>query len=463
MKAASAAALLLALSFELTACKREKGQATSSRPSTAAAKSSAKPRPPDSGAPAGTKPKPDSGRPKAPTLAPMNVVLILVDSLRWDMPWNGYKRPIAPFLTRFEKEVVSYPRAYAISSSTSKSVLPMLAGKYPSEMQRGGYFFTYWYPQNLSLTEILAAQDMYSLGVFSHAYFFPATGVTQGFSKAYTLPKTVLNNLSNENITSERITDATKRFLRRPNIVDQTGSKRFFAYVHYMDPHSPYLHHKDRPVWGTQPRDYYDQEVHYADEHLERLVTWIRRQPFGKQTAIIISADHGESFGEHGHLKHGYEVWEELVRVPLFIWFPGIKPRRILTPRGHIDLCRTILDLMGQEAPSDVRGKSLVPELLGAEAAPRTVVVDLPRDNLQDRRRALIDGEHKLIIAGDDKRFLLFNVVEDPRERKNLAAMDKVNLERMTALHRKLEKDIVIAEVRGDKPKLRNAPEGRRY
>lgn len=407
-----------------------------------------------------------SAAPKAPgavrKLPALNVVLILIDSMRWDMPWNGYNRPIAPFLTRFEGETVSYLRGYALSSSTSKSVLPMLSGKYPSEMRRGGYFFTYWFPENLSLPEMLG-DNMPSLGVFSHAYFFPATGVTQGFTQAHTLPNTVLNNKSTDNVTSERITDATMRLLRSPKYADQSDGKRFFAYVHYMDPHAPYLHHEDRPVWGTQPRDYYDQELHYTDEHVERLVSWIQKQPFGKHTAIIISADHGESFGEHGHLKHGYEVWEELVRVPWMFWFPGVQPRRIATPRGHIDMCRTILDLMGRDAPSGVRGRSLVQELLGTDAPARPVVVDLPRDNLQDRRRAIIDGDDKLLVAGDDKRFLLFNVEKDPREKKNLAATDQETKERMLRLHRQIEAEVPVAEVRGDEPPLRNAPEGRRY
>ncbi|MEZ4225197.1 MAG: sulfatase [Polyangiaceae bacterium] len=447
----------------LGACKSPEAEARAhptpaTSPSHGSATSSSASAPP---AAASSVPLPEAAAPGA--REPLNVVLILVDSLRWDMPWNGYSRPVAPFLTRFEKESVSYVYGYSISSSTSKSVLPMLAGKYPSEMARGAYFFTYWYPQNLSLPEMLGNDYKPSLGIFSHAYFFPATGVTQGFAPAYTLPNTVLNNQSTENITSERLTDAAIRHLRSPTLADQRDGKRFFAYVHYMDPHSPYLHHEGRPEWGTQPRDYYDQEVHFADEHVGRLITWIRRQPFGKHTAIIVSADHGESFAEHGHLKHGYEVWEELVRVPWFFWLPGAQSRRIDTPRSHIDMCRTILDLMGKTAPDGVRGKSLVPELFGESPEERTVIVDLPRDNLQDRRRAYVQGRHKLIVAGDDKRFLLFDVVADPRERKNLADKDRETLRKMKRIHDAAQAEIPMAEVRGDLPQLRDAPEGRRY
>ena len=76
-----------------------------------------------------------------------------VDSLRADMPWNGYHRQCAPWLTKFAEKSVLYPRSYSISSYTAKSVVPTLVGKYPTEMPHDGYFFTQWAEENLFISE----------------------------------------------------------------------------------------------------------------------------------------------------------------------------------------------------------------------------------------------------------------------------------------------------------------------
>ena len=409
-------------------------------------------------------PLPDASRPDvgATRNHPLNVVLILIDSMRWDMPWNGYPRPIAPLLTGYEKTVVSYTRAYSISCTTARSVAPLMVGKYPSEMPRNGYFFTQYMPENLFLGERLRAAGRRALGVAAHAYFFPASGLAQGFDELFVLPGTVMNNPDEKNVTGERLTEAAKRILSRKVNVDQSDGKRFFAYLHYMDPHAPYVAYEDQPLWGHQPRDRYDQEIHYTDAQVAAFVRWAKRQPWGPDTAFIVSADHGESFGEHGHLKHGYEVWEELVRVPLFIDVPGGQARRIDVPRSHIDLAPTILELMGVAAKPPLRGTSLVPEVFGADPEPRPVVVDLTRDNLENRRRALIEGTDKLIATGDDEKWLLFDVVADPREKKDLTA-DRPRFKRMRERYFEVSKTIPLVEVRGDEPPLKDAPEGRRW
>ena len=164
-----------------------------------------------------------------------------------------------------------------------------------------------------------------------------------------------------------------------------------------MDPHYTYIKHEGHPDFGNERRDLYDNEVHYTDQWVGDLVDFIDAQPFGKDTAIIITADHGEGFGEHDHYRHAYQVWEALVRVPLFIRVPGAKPRRIEIPRGHIDLAPTIAALMGLKNRDDFRGQSLLPEIFGAPAAQRPVLVDLPRCDLMDRRRAFVEGDYKLI------------------------------------------------------------------
>lgn len=390
---------------------------------------------------------------------PQNVVLILVDSLRWDMPWAGYPRDIAPWMTRFEKASVSYHRAYSISSTTARSVAGLLASQYPSEMVRNGYFFTQWYPENEFLAEILSRQGSHSFGTHAHAYFFPQSGLNQGVTDHQLLEGTFLKNTSEKNVTSERLVAQARLQIEVARAARKKTGKPFFGYVHFMDPHSPYVPHPTLESYGNKPRDLYDAEVRHTDQWVGKLVDWLLESG---DTSVILSADHGECFGEHGHLKHGYELWEELVRVPLMIRVPGTQPRRIDVPRSHLDLAPTILELMGHPKGEKMRGVSLVSELDGAEAKPRPVVVDLTRDNLQGRRRAVIDGKLKLLATGDDKAFLLFDVEADPREKHDLVS-DRDAFKRMKRLYFKVSDGIPNREIRGDAVKLRDAPEGRRW
>lgn len=399
----------------------------------------------------------DAGPPE-PDRPPLNVVLILIDSMRADMPWAGYRRKIAPRLTALEKRSVSYTRAYSLSSVTARSAAPLLVGKYASEMERTGYFFTQWYPENLFLGERLQAAGHRAIAAHAHAYFYHPS-MKQGFADYLVLSGTIYNN-PEPKPTSERLTAAAKRILAKN--ADPSGARRLFAYFHYMDPHHEYIEHEDAPAFGDEPRDLYDGEIWFTDRAVGDLISWIEKQAWGKRTAVIVSADHGECFGEHGQVRHGYELWESLIHVPLLFLVPGAPPRRIDTPRSHIDLAPTILELMDVEITPPLRGKSLVTELYGGSLPPRPVVADLPRDNLQDRRRAIIDGDLKLISRGDDERWLMYDLASDPKERKTLTELRRDDFRRMRALYEEISNGIPNEEVHGTAV-LKNAPPGRRW
>lgn len=390
----------------------------------------------------------------------LNVILILIDGLHHEMPWLGYERDVAPWLTRFAKQSVNYSRAYAISSATARSVGPLLAGRYPSSMQRNGFFFTVYDTDNVFVSELLRDGGHHTLSAHSHAYFVEETGIAQGFEDFRLLPGTKLNNMDKDNVTSERMTALAMEMLSDPHAV--AGDTRFFAYFHYMDPHAPYLPHQGRKYWGKETRDYYDQEVSFTDEWVGKLVDWVLAQPFGDKTALVISADHGESFGAHNLYKHGYELWEDVIHVPLLVYAPGIDARTVDTPRSHIDLAPTILELMGVRAPNPLPGVSLVPELFGLHAAPRPVIADLPRDNLQDRRRALVSGHDKLIAFGDDRYFMLFDLHNDPKEQRDLMLKHPGRARNLIELYTELSRKIPLVEVSGY-AELKGAPEGRKW
>jgi arylsulfatase A-like enzyme len=141
-----------------------------------------------------------------------------------------------------------------------------------------------------------------------------------------------------------------------------------------------------------------------------------------------------------------------------------MKPRIISgVRRSHIDLAPTIADLMGIEATPPFRGESLLPEIKEERApAPRRVVADLPRMTSLDRRRAVIDGDWKIVAFGDDATYFLFDIGSDPYEERDLARTKSDELERMKGVYAEESAKIKTVEVLPG-VELKGAPLGRRW
>jgi arylsulfatase A-like enzyme len=381
-----------------------------------------------------TKPPPPPGPP-----GKLNVLLVTIDSLRADMPWAGYSRDIAPNLTAFEKKAVSYTRAYSVSSYTAMSFGGLLAGKYPGEIDRSGYFFSA-YPDSVTFfPELLQKAGVHTLAGHAHFYFDKKANFQQGFDVYKIVPGITKDNKTDKDITSEGHEKLAEELLSEKGL----GDKPFFAWFHFMDPHDIYFQHDDTKKWGKSSRDKYDSEVEFTDRYVGKLLQFVEKQPWAKQTAIVITGDHGEAFGEHKHHRHGFELWDVLIHVPLMVQAPGLTPRHIDTPRSAIDLAPTILELTGAPAEPSFQGKSLVGELWGARPAEaRDVIIDLPRTSDNDRRRALVSGDYKLLAYGDDQRFELYDLASDPGELKDLAGSDKAKLAEMKALYKERMKSV---------------------
>ena len=396
------------------------------RPATAAPSAGA---PLASAAPAATAAPNAPAKPKGPE-KPLNVLLILVDSMRADMPWAGYERKIAPNLTALEAESVSYTRGYSTSSYTAKSVAALLAGKYPSSLKRSGYFFTRYPESNLFFPELLQKAGVHNMSGHAHMYMKPESGMAQGFDVWKVVDGISFDNKTDNHVTSQKLTPLAIDMLKA---VPQ--GKRFFMYLHYMDPHDQYLKHEEAPDFGNKARDRYDQEMFYTDLWIGKLLEYAKSQPWWNQTAVIVSADHGEGFGEHNLYRHAFELWNMLTHVPLFVRLPGVEGRRIDVPRGHIDLAPTVLELMHVKAEHDFVGKSLVPELYGAaEPESRPVLLDLPADSNNPERHALIVGDYKLLVFEGGWRKDLYDLKNDPGEKENLAKKQPEKFAEMVAL-----------------------------
>jgi choline-sulfatase len=341
-------------------------------------------------------------------------------------------------------------------------VAPALTGKYPSEMVRDGYYFTRWFPENVFISERAQQASHRTLAGHGHGYFLRGMGLDQGFDDYRLLKGTFLDVTGVADVTSQALNELAKRMLSDPKNTSLAPGKHFFAYFHFLDPHFTYIKHHEFPDYGNERRDLYDNEVQYTDHWIGNLVDWALAQPWGKDTAIIITADHGEGFGEHGRYRHGYDLWEPLIRVPLFIHVPDARAQRIELPRGQIDLAPTIAELMGLPRESGFRGRSLLPEVLGVPTKERPVLSDMPRCDLMDRRRALISGDYKLLVFGDDTVWQLFNVAKDFAEKDELSAVEPQKFAELKALYVKLSAQIPVEPVRGGATLL-GAPSGQRW
>jgi choline-sulfatase len=342
--------------------------------------------------------------------ASCNVVVISIDSLRADMPWNGYPRAIAPRLTEVERRAVSFTRGYAVSSYTSMSLGGLLAGRLPSELNRSGYFFG-TYKNDHFFPKILQKAGVHTMGVMAHMYFKSA-GFDEGFDDWKIVPGITFDPNTDRDVTSPQSEQIAEELLGDP----ANDSRRFFFWVHFLDPHDLYLHHEGID-WGKGSRDRYDGEVTFTDQHVGRLFDFIAKASWASRTVVIVTGDHGEEFGEHSMSRHGFEVWDTLVHVPLMVLAPGAAPRRIDVPRSAIDLAPTILELFDVPADAPLEGKSLVGEIYGAASPERDVVVDLPMTSDNGRRRALVRGTDKLICFDNDSYCKLYDLAADPMER----------------------------------------------
>jgi arylsulfatase A-like enzyme len=412
-----------------------------------------------------------------------NVILITVDTLRPDLGFMGYGKATSPNLDKLASMSTVFENAYSMASYTGKAVGPMLIGKYPSETFTDFSHFNTYSDNNVMIAERAHDAGYRTFAGMCHWYFKRSSGLAQGFDVWDTsaIPPGMGDN--DTSVTSDRMADLALKLLARPENVIGAGSDdpdagavapggggdggssvearrdgpphRFFAWFHFFDPHAQYVAHEGSPDFSggrgafAPARALYDQEVWYTDKHIGRVLDYIASQPWGADTAIVMTADHGEAFYEHGMLFHGSEIWNELVHVPLVVYVPGAEPGRVSAKRSHIDVAPTIVELMGLPIPSDgeLRGKSLLTDVYlpkGDEHEERDVYVDMPAGPFNGVKRAVVTGPTpgmKLIHAGG-YNYQLFDLAADPDEKKDLSS-DKEKrdaaIARMNAIRARLK------------------------
>ncbi len=380
-----------------------------------------------------------------------NVLLITVDTLRFDLGYMGYSRPVSPNIDKLAAKSTVFEQAYALASYTSKSLPPMLIGKYPSETHRGWSHFNRFGNEDTFVQERLQKAGLHTISVQGYWYFFHKG---YGFERSFDVldssaaPR-VIQMEGDRSSNSDKISNAAIAQLGKSEL----ENRQFFMWVHYIDPHAEYAPHEGFD-FGSDSRARYDGEVAFVDHHIGRVLEALGGRPFAERTAIIVTSDHGEAFREHGMIRHGFEVWEELVRVPLVVHVPGAEPHRVQVRRSIIDVVPTILELQKVAFPSGegfdfISGRSLLRDVVmppGHEPEKRIVFVDMSAGPNNAERQAFLENDLKLITS-NGRPLGLYDLRKDPGEKQDLSG-DKALVEQVTERFKAFRRELKVVTVK---------------
>lgn len=402
-----------------------------------------------------------SARNAAPPGAP-NVLFIVVDTLRADhLPEWGYARAKAPNLERFSQDAVRFEHAFSNASWTRPSFASILSGRYPGSHRTMAKSDSL--PDELvTMPEALQAGGYTTLGVVTNYNIAPFFNFHQGFDHyVYLEPTFVLGandtaakllfiqflrqRIETMRAKSGRVEvgsayqDASVVNHEIASLLDEKPKAPFFMFAAYMDPHDPYYphpydgtaysraaHQEPQVAEADKLRALYDGEITFWDEHFGKLIDDLKRRGLYDDMLIVVTADHGEEFQEHGGFWHGTTLYDEQVRVPLFLKLPGseMHGRVISHWVQSIDLMPSVLKLASSSTPKGVQGQDL---FTGAD---RAFAEESHEGNVLRALRMKRGGsELKLITANEgNPRGLapteMYRVDQDPREKLNVADED---------------------------------------
>ena len=371
-----------------------------------------------------------------------NVLLYLVDTLRSDrLGAYGNRRQLTPALDALAAESLVFEHAFAHSSWTKPSVASILTGLLPFE--HGVNHRRHRLADSFTTIAEALGKAGYSTAAFAmNPYLNESSGLQQGFDRF---------DLSDDR--SDVVIDRAISWLGQT----ESGSP-FLLYVHTVEPHDPYTPPdefrrkfaptvSDREI-GTAKHinllgkrkdarseevvaainSLYDAEVAFSDQQFGSLVQELRNQDLFENTLIIFLSDHGEAFYEHGAMGHGWDLYKEVVEIPLIVRPPGgTVPKRVADPRQLIDILPTVLTYIGLAPPRELSGLSL--GYSEGKGGPGTGSLgDSPVFSYMDydgrRGVSAVLGRWKLIEPLSDSflpQRVLLDRLSDPAEAENLA------------------------------------------
>ncbi len=333
-----------------------------------------------------------------------DVVLITVDALRADhVSAYGYARPTTPNLDALAREGTRFDAAYCPTPHTSYSITSLMTGKYMRPLIALG----------LGDDSETWAGLMRQYGYRTAAFYPPAVFFIDGERFGPLRARGLDFEYRKEEFAAPAL-----RAAQVAGYLD--GAKPdvpLFLWVHFFEPHEPYVAHPEHPFGGASGGgaasdvDAYDSEIAAADEGIGAVVREVRARRPG--AVVIVTADHGEEFGDHGGRYHGTTVYEEQARVPLVVVGPTVAVGTVGSVVQTIDLLPTVVSALGIPRPARLRGRDLGPLLArraGWEADPGLAFAET------DAYTLLARGPWRLVCERRANACNLFDRASDPGE-----------------------------------------------
>jgi len=383
---------------------------------------------------------------------PPNVVFIVIDTLRADhVGAYGAAQNLTPQLDAIAAESTLFEHAYATSAWTKSSIASMLTGHYPSHI--GVLDRDDAIPESIdTLAERLHRRGYETHGVTSNGNAGATYGFAQGFD-SFEYPSEQRRYPGGATtFPANGITNAALEWLAQRN-----RAQPFFLFLHYADPHDPYFPHPDLDCGDEPPgrfggsrqelremdaagkrgeltetdkariRYLYACDVRFCDQWIGTLATELRRQGLWENSLLVITADHGEGLWDHSERGHGRDLYEEMVRVPLLVKYPGkARAARIRKPVSLVDLTPTVLVATGVgDDLTRLQGQDLGALLASADPEPHHgIYSELSLDQVD--LESLRTPEHTLLRArklpfDDPTAYQLFDRRSDPGEHDDIA------------------------------------------
>jgi len=390
---------------------------------------------------------------------PPNVLIVVLDTVRADrLSAYGYPKETSPRLEALAAEGRLYERAYSTSSWTAPAHASLFTGLYPAAHRTTQENWTLS-AELVTLAEVFAAHGYETVGIVSNPMLSTERGFDQGFQRYHPSWSQADELRRQPNWISTR---EVERFL-----FTRAVDRPFFAFVNLNGAHSPYdscgpecdrwvvdreiaQHSSDWHAYylgrrEPNPADLahigqrYDAELRRVDAFVGKIIDSLEQTGVLDDTIVVVTSDHGENLGDHGHVDHVFTLYESTTRIPLIVRFPrAFEPgTRDALPAQLPDVHATLLALTGfaEEAPDQQgvdlrapRARADRPLLLEYAKPVQSLSIVRYWANEAEQRRlerwnrslgATIDRGYKLIVASDGEREL-YDLRSDPDETKNL-------------------------------------------
>ena len=409
----------------------------------------------------------------------MNLILITIDCLRADhLSCLGYSKKTTPNLDSLAGTGALFTQAISVGAGTPTSFKAMFTSTYPL-MHHGQLYIT---DLTTTLAQVLKEHGYHTAAFHFTPWLSSYYGYDKGFDAFHDIGKSHLESLlSKPKKLAKRIIGTNHKLYRflshmysallgiglKAEMLNNkaiswlSGSpNNFFLWIHYMDAHEPYLPSsafvsplKSFHILGLHTKviyspdslsrqeveklvEQYDARISHADKMIGSLLRTLERSNILDNTSIIVTADHGQQFLEHGRYGHGHgrHPYDELIHVPLIIAGPGLKSQVISQQVSLLDLAPTIADMLNIQKPRAFLGNSLLPLMSGNTAKPGNSEaiseadrierltsgnVGRPRLSGTERKISLRTGEWKYIYTEGDQDEL-YHLEDDPKETQNV-------------------------------------------